>query len=101
AYVPGIILSLFGILVIGMIDNILRHILVGRDAKSPDWMILVSTLGRQTVVGLNGFVLGPLAAALFMSAWDLFLSALRLNQGRQSGQPAAQEYSNQRQEKHV
>ena len=101
AYVQGIILSLFGVLVIGLIDNILRPILVGKDTKLPDWMILVSTLGGLSVFGLNGFVLGPLAAALFMSAWDLFPSAVRLNQGRQSGQPAAQEYSNQRQEKHV
>lgn len=77
AIIEGIVLILFGVLVIGLIDNILRPILVGKDTKIPDWVILVSTLGGISVFGLNGFVMGPLAAALFMSAWDLFPSAIR------------------------
>ncbi|NYT22981.1 AI-2E family transporter [Alcaligenaceae bacterium] len=80
AIVEGIVLTLFGVLVIGLIDNILRPILVGKDTKLPDWVILVSTLGGLSVFGLNGFVIGPLAAAIFMSAWDLFPSAVRLYQ---------------------
>ncbi len=81
AVIQGIVLILFGVLVIGLIDNLLRPILVGKDTKIPDWVILVSTLGGISVFGLNGFVLGPLAAALFMSAWDLFPSAVRMLQG--------------------
>jgi len=96
AYVEGIVLAAFGVLVIGLIDNLLRPTLVGKDTKLPDWIILVSTLGGLSVFGLNGFVLGPLAAALFMSAWDLFPSAVRLNQGRTPNTPAAQEYSSQK-----
>ena len=80
AIVQGVVLALFGVLVIGLIDNLLRPALVGKDTKLPDWVILVSTLGGLSVFGLNGFVIGPLAAALFMSAWDLFPSAVRLNQ---------------------
>lgn len=78
--IQGIVLILFGVLVIGLIDNLLRPVLVGKDTKIPDWVILVSTLGGISVFGLNGFVIGPLAAALFMSAWDLFPSAVRLYQ---------------------
>lgn len=91
AIVQGIVLTLFGVLVIGLIDNLLRPMLVGKDTKLPDWIILVSTLGGLSVFGLNGFVIGPLAAALFMSAWDLFPSAVRLNQGGLSQPIAAQE----------
>lgn len=80
AIFEGIVLILFGVLVIGLIDNLLRPILVGKDTKIPDWVILVSTLGGISVFGLNGFVIGPLAAALFMSAWDLFPSAVRMYQ---------------------
>src|SRR5690554_3319962 len=87
----GVVLALFGVLVIGLIDNLLRPILVGKDTKLPDWIILVSTLGGLSVFGLNGFVIGPLAAALFMSAWDLFPSAVRLNQGNQHSASPAQE----------
>jgi predicted PurR-regulated permease PerM len=41
----------------------------------PDYLILISTLGGMAVFGLNGFVIGPMIAALFMSTWGLFTSA--------------------------
>jgi len=91
AILQGVILALFGVLVIGLIDNLLRPMLVGKDTKLPDWIILVSTLGGLSVFGLNGFVIGPLAAALFMSAWDLFPSAVRLNQASRNRDLPAQE----------
>lgn len=72
-YVPGIILTLFGVLVIGLIDNLLRPILVGRDTKLPDYIVLLSTLGGIALVGINGFVIGPLVAALFMVFWGIFI----------------------------
>ncbi|KCB50281.1 PF01594 domain protein [Bordetella hinzii 1277] len=68
----GVVLILFGILVIGMVDNVLRPILVGKDTKLPDYVILISTLGGMALFGLNGFVIGPLIAALFVACWDLF-----------------------------
>jgi predicted PurR-regulated permease PerM len=68
----GIVLVLFCVLVIGMVDNLLRPLLVGKETKLPDYVILISTLGGMALVGLNGFVIGPLVAALFMAAWDLF-----------------------------
>jgi predicted PurR-regulated permease PerM len=69
----GVVLGLFGVFVIGLVDNVLRPILVGKDTKMPDYMILISTLGGLAVFGLNGFVIGPLIAALFMSSWALFV----------------------------
>lgn len=71
----GIILSLYGVLVIGLVDNVLRPILVGKDTKMPDYVVLISTLGGLSVFGLNGFVIGPLIAALFMAVWALLPSA--------------------------
>lgn len=76
----GVVLILFGVLVIGLVDNILRPLLVGKDTKIPDYVILISTLGGISVFGLNGFVIGPLFAALFIACWDLFPSAIRMNQ---------------------
>ncbi|WP_283188650.1 AI-2E family transporter [Pseudomonas sp. PMCC200344] len=69
----GVVLGLFGIFVIGLVDNVLRPILVGKDTKMPDYLILISTLGGLAVFGLNGFVIGPLIAALFMSSWSIFI----------------------------
>ncbi|QXH49757.1 AI-2E family transporter [Pseudomonas fakonensis] len=68
----GIVLTAFGVLVIGLVDNLLRPILVGKDTRMPDYLILVSTLGGLAVFGLNGFVIGPLIAALFISSWAIF-----------------------------
>ncbi len=76
----GVVLTLFGVMVIGLVDNVLRPLLVGKDTKIPDYVILVSTLGGLAVFGLNGFVIGPLFAALFIACWDLFPSAIKMNQ---------------------
>ncbi|CAG8865559.1 Putative transport protein YdiK [Pseudomonas fluorescens] len=70
----GIVLTAYGVLVIGLVDNVLRPILVGKDTKMPDYLILISTLGGLAVFGLNGFVIGPLIAALFVSSWAIFTS---------------------------
>ena len=67
----GIVLVVYGILVIGLVDNVLRPILVGKDTKMPDYDVLISTLGGMAIFGLNGFVIGPLIAAMFMASWDV------------------------------
>ncbi|ANJ71503.1 AI-2E family transporter [Ralstonia insidiosa] len=66
------ILVVFCVGVIGLVDNLLRPILVGKDTKMPDWVVLISTLGGMALFGINGFVIGPLVAALFMASWDIF-----------------------------
>ncbi|MDP3546905.1 MAG: AI-2E family transporter, partial [Phreatobacter sp.] len=48
-----------------------RPRLVGKDVKLPDYMILISTLGGIQIFGLNGFVVGPLIAAMFVTVWQL------------------------------
>jgi predicted PurR-regulated permease PerM len=68
----GVVLIAFGVLVIGLVDNILRPILVGKDTKMPDYVVLISTLGGMSLFGLTGFVIGPVIAALFIATWDLF-----------------------------
>ncbi|MEH3038153.1 MAG: AI-2E family transporter [Sphingomonas adhaesiva] len=60
-----------GVLVIGLADNILRPILVGRDTGIPDWLVLVTTLGGIDLIGLSGIVVGPLAGALFITGWRI------------------------------
>jgi predicted PurR-regulated permease PerM len=69
----GVVLVLFGVFVIGLVDNLLRPLLVGKDTRMPDYMVLISTLGGLSIFGLNGFVIGPLIAALFMSSWAIFV----------------------------
>ena len=68
----GLFLTLYGLIVIGLADNILRPLLVGRDTAMPDWLILVSTLGGLTTFGISGFVMGPIIAGMFLSVWQMF-----------------------------
>jgi len=71
-WIKGLILVAFGVLVISMVDNLLRPVLVGRDTKMPDYLVLLSTLGGLSLVGISGFILGPVIAALFIALWQMY-----------------------------
>lgn len=71
-WLAGGILVFVGIAIIGLIDNLLRPPLVGNASRLPDYVVLVSTLGGLALFGINGFVIGPLIAALFVACWTLF-----------------------------
>jgi predicted PurR-regulated permease PerM len=71
----GIVLTVSGVLVISTADNLLRPLLVGKDTKMPDYVVLISTLGGISIFGVNGLVIGPVTAAMFIAAWDLFSRA--------------------------
>jgi predicted PurR-regulated permease PerM len=68
----GAILLIYGVLVVSLVDNIVRPALVAKDTRMPDYMVLLSTVGALATLGLNGFIIGPVVAAMFMAAWDIF-----------------------------
>jgi predicted PurR-regulated permease PerM len=67
----SIIIVIVGTLGIGLIDNILRPILVGREAKMPDYLVLLATIGGIAWFGLSSFIIGPVIAALFITCWEI------------------------------
>jgi predicted PurR-regulated permease PerM len=71
----GVILAAFCGLVVGSIDNVLRPRLVGKDTKLHELLIFFSTLGGLMLFGATGFILGPILAALFVTAWEMFGTA--------------------------
>jgi predicted PurR-regulated permease PerM len=75
--IQGIGLTVWGALVIGLVDNLLRPMLVGKDTRMPDYLVLIATLGGIVVFGLNGFVIGPVIAAVFLVSWEMLASARR------------------------
>jgi predicted PurR-regulated permease PerM len=81
AFWQGAVLIAFGFFVIGLVDNLMRPMLVGKDTKLPDYVVLISTLGGIEVFGLNGFVIGPVIAAMFIAAWDIFSTQRKLSEG--------------------
>lgn len=70
--VKGVVLLAAGVLIIGLVDNVLRPILVGRDTRMPDYLVLLATLGGLAVFGISGFVIGPIIAAFFLAVWEMF-----------------------------
>jgi predicted PurR-regulated permease PerM len=70
-------LTAWGVGVIGLVDNLLRPVLVGKETQMPDYLIMVATLGGIAVFGINGFVIGPVIAAMFLVAWHLFATTRR------------------------
>ena len=72
AVAKGLLLLALGTFGIALVDNILRPILVGRETRMPDYVVLLSTLGGLGLFGLSGFVAGPATAALFITTWDMF-----------------------------
>lgn len=67
----GVALIFVGVFVIGLTDNLLRPILVGRDTRLPDYLILLATLGGLAGFGLAGVIIGPIIAAFFLSVWHM------------------------------
>ncbi|OCC25176.1 AI-2E family transporter [Croceicoccus estronivorus] len=67
----GVVLVFCGLFVIGLIDNLLRPFLVGQDTRMPDFVVLIATLAGLQLFGLNGFIVGPMIAALFMAVWSM------------------------------
>lgn len=64
-------LTVYGVLVIGLADNILRPLLVGKDTGMPDYLVMITTFGGIAVIGINGFVIGPVIAAMFIAVWGI------------------------------
>lgn len=70
----SIALTLYGVLVVGLIDNLVRPWLVGQATRMPDYLVLISTLGGISTFGMQGFITGPVLAALFLAVWSTCLS---------------------------
>ena len=68
----GFAMLAYGVLVIGLIDNLLRPALVGKDTRLPDYVVMVTTVGGIAIFGINGFVLGPAIAAMFMAVLHIY-----------------------------
>jgi predicted PurR-regulated permease PerM len=73
----GVALIAYGVVVIGLVDNVLRPILVGKDTRMPDYIVLITTVGGMAIFGINGFVLGPAIAAMFIAVWHIYLTRQR------------------------
>ena len=68
----GITVLVVGAVIISVIDNILRPMLLSKDAAMSDVLILLSVLGGLSLFGVAGIIIGPVITAFFLSMWELF-----------------------------
>ncbi len=59
-------------IIAGNLDNLLRPRLVGKDTEMHDLFVLFGTLGGISMFGIQGIIVGPIIAALFITVWELY-----------------------------
>ncbi len=64
-------LTVFCLVVVGSIDNVLRPRLVGQDTKMHELTVFLGTVGGIILFGVAGFIIGPIVAALFVTTWEI------------------------------
>jgi predicted PurR-regulated permease PerM len=81
-WVKALVLCIWGGVVIGMIDNVLRPRLVGQRTKLHELIVLFSVLGGLKVFGVLGLVVGPVVVAITFALIDVLRQANALRDGR-------------------
>ncbi len=74
-WVKALLLVVWGVFVIGMIDNFLRPKLVGERTKLHELLIFFSVVGGLQVFGVLGLVLGPVVLAVALALLDVMRRA--------------------------
>lgn len=68
----GIGLAVWGVLIVGLVDNFLSPQLVGRGVRIHPFLILLSVLGGLALFGPLGFLLGPLVLSFLFALLDIY-----------------------------
>lgn len=73
----AIFLTLFGTLVVGTMDNVIRTYILQSDAKLHPLLAFVSVLGGLQMMGLWGVFIGPIVASCLHALVQIFNAELR------------------------
>ena len=74
----GVVVLVGGALAVGLVDNMLRPVLVGRDIKIPNVIIFLSGIGGLAMFGVTGFIIGPVIAGICLTLWGMFVQDYRV-----------------------
>lgn len=69
---PAVGLLIWALLAVGLIDNFLGPMLVGKGARIHPMLILFAVLGGLALFGPAGFLLGPLVISLLFALLDIY-----------------------------
>ncbi len=68
----GVALLLWGAGVVSTVDQFLRPMLIGQEAKIPVFLLMFSVLGGLAVYGVIGIFVGPIVMALLLTALQIY-----------------------------
>ncbi len=69
-------LLIWAVVFVGLVDNFLSPILVGKKTKMPELLVLVSILGGIELFGPIGFIVGPVILSGVLVMRDLYKSGI-------------------------
>ncbi len=75
-WVQGTLLTLYGIVVVGMLDNVVRAYVLNSDIKLHPLLAFVSVLGGIQALGLWGVFIGPIVASCLYALVTIFNTEL-------------------------
>jgi predicted PurR-regulated permease PerM len=72
ATLQGVLLAIWGALLISLPDNFLKPLLIGRKAKLPTFLLFIGILGGLQVYGFLGILFGPLVVTLLTAFVQIY-----------------------------
>jgi len=81
-YWHAIFLTIWGVVVVSLIDNVIRPWAMKGKSQLPAIPLLFSVLGGMQAFGFVGLVIGPLVFSLLMSIVDIYKRSFRMPQRR-------------------
>jgi predicted PurR-regulated permease PerM len=72
-FTPALLMTIY-LLVVGLADNVLRPMLMGRGLNTPMLVIFIGVLGGTLAHGIVGLFIGPIILAV---AWELMMAWIR------------------------
>ena len=72
SYVKGILMVVFGFVVLGYIDNVLKPKMIGDKIQLSSFAILLGVMGGLELFGIIGLFLGPVVIALLVTFKDIY-----------------------------
>lgn len=69
-------LTIWAVVVVGLVDNLLSPIIVGKRTKMPELFVLLSILGGIQYFGPIGFILGPVVMSAILVLRDLYKAGI-------------------------
>lgn len=68
----GIFLLVWGVVVVGLMDNVVRTVFIGSQTRLPILLLFFGLLGGLRVYGIRGLLIGPLVVAVIPVLMDIF-----------------------------